>query len=98
MIRYTVLRLLVFIACLLAFWLLGLRGQANIPLLVVVAAVTSMGISYFLLRPVREQFSDELAEKVEGRIRAKREQAAREGRNPDSDEAVEDQEIDDSFR
>lgn len=99
MLRYTILRLLIFIACAIGFWLLGLRGEENLLLLVVSAALASMVISYFLLRGMREQFSDELAHKVEERTRAKRAEQARESRpRAGSDEAAEDQEIDDSFR
>ena len=99
MIRYTILRLLIFIACAIALWLAGLRGEENLLLLVVGAALASMVISYFLLRPMREQFSDEVAHKVEERTRAKREKQSRPSApRAGSDEAVEDQGIDDSFR
>lgn len=99
MLRYTILRLLIFIACGIALWLIGLRGEENMILLVVLAALASMVISYFLLRPMRDQFSDQVAHKVEERTRAKRERQVRESRSrPGSDEAAEDAEIDDSFR
>ena len=99
MLRYTILRLLIFVACAIALWLAGLRGEENLLLLVVGAALASMVISYFLLRGMREQFSDEVAHKVEARIKAKRGERARPTQpRAGSDEADEDREIDDSFR
>lgn len=101
MVRYTILRLLIFLACLIAFWLLGLRGQVNVPFLVLSAALVSMVISYFLLRPVREEFSDQVAHKIEERTRAKAERR-RQTPSAGSDEAAEDAEVDgggeDGFR
>ena len=57
MLRYTVLRLLVFLGVLSALWLLGLRGQENMLLLVAGAALLSAVISYFGLRRFREEYS-----------------------------------------
>lgn len=98
MLRYSILRLLIFLACLLGFWLLGLRGEANLAYLVIAAALTSMVLSYFLLRPLREQFSDQVAERVEGHLQAKREKQGPESARGGVDEAAEDAEIDDTFR
>ena len=44
MLRYTLLRTLVFFGCLLVGWLAGLRGQENLIPLVLVAAIASMVI------------------------------------------------------
>ena len=98
MLRYSILRVLIFLACLIAFWLLGLRGETNLPYLVVAAALVSMVISYFLLKPMRDQFSDQVAHKVDERVQAGKERRAREPRRADSDEAAEDAEVDDTFR
>jgi hypothetical protein len=95
MIRYTVLRLLIFAVCLFVFWVLGLRSETELPYLVIAAAVTSMVISFFALRPMREQFSSQIAHRVEERTAAR--QARREQSGP-ADEDAEDAEVDDGFR
>jgi hypothetical protein len=92
MIHYTVLRLLIFAVCLFVFWLLGLRSETELPYLVIAAALTSMVISYFALRPMRERFSAQVAHRVEQRS------AARQSRRGQGDESAEDAEVDDSFR
>ena len=72
MIRYTVLRLLVFLGCLSALWLAGLRDEEDVLLLVVGAALLSAVISYFLLRRFREDYSAQLARRIEQRTAARR--------------------------
>ena len=51
MVRYTLLRTLVFFGCLLILWLAGLRSRDQLFLLVAGAALISMVVSYFVLRP-----------------------------------------------
>ena len=51
MVRYTLLRFLVFFGCLALLWLVGLRAHDQRPWLLVGAAVLSTVISYFALRP-----------------------------------------------
>ena len=72
MLRYTLLRTLIFFGCLGVAWLAGLRGQENLIPLVLVAAIGSMIISFVALRPFREQYSAEIAEKLQARAEAKR--------------------------
>ncbi len=86
MLRYTVLRTLIFLGCLLVAWLLGLRGQDNLLPLVLVAALSSFVISYVALRRFREDYSREIATTLEARAANK---ASRGGR---TDEAAEDAE------
>jgi mannitol-specific phosphotransferase system IIBC component len=91
--RYTLYRLLIFFGCLLFFWLVGLRNDQV--LLLLVSAVVSVVLSFFLLRSQREQFSAQIADRMEKRQAAKAQ--AREAADvvdPDSDEAAEDAEID----
>ena len=58
MLRYSVLRLMIFFGCLVPLWLLGLRDQSEqLVLLVVGAALLSMLVSYFVLRRFREDYS-----------------------------------------
>lgn len=95
MIRYTVARLLILAVCLFVFWLLGLRSETELPYLVIAAAVTSMVISYFALRPMREQFSAQVAHRVQERTASR--QAKRDGFGQ-VDADAEDTEVDDSFR
>lgn len=89
-IRYTVARITIFIACLLLGWLLGLRD--NPLLLLLVATTVSMFISLFVLRSMREQFAEQVADKVEHRTEMKQAKAARRR----SDEVIEDDEFTDS--
>lgn len=65
-VRYTLLRVLLFLGCLLLGWFLGLRNDPF--LLVLVAAVVSMFLSIFVLRGSREQFSLDVAERVDRRV------------------------------
>jgi hypothetical protein len=88
--RYTVFRLLIFFGCLLFFWLVGLRNDQV--LLLLVSATVSVVLSFFLLRSQRDRFSEQIAERVEKRQEAKR--AAREAGDRQTDEDVEDAELD----
>lgn len=98
MIRYTLLRALIFFVCLIVFYLLGLRGEANLLFLVLAAALSSMVISYFLLKPMREQFSEQIAHKIDERSAAKREKLSGQTHSGGTDESAEDAEVDDGFR
>ena len=71
MVRYSVLRLLIFFGVLAALWLLGLRGPDQQLLLLVLAAAISMAISVVVLRPFREDYSRQLAQRLDARARAK---------------------------
>ena len=87
MVRYTLLRLMIFFACLLAFWLLGLRNQDQQVFLLLASALTSIVVSYFFLRRERDQFSERIAARIERRNAAR--QAA-----VGLDEEAEDAELD----
>jgi len=65
MARYSVLRLMIFFGLLCALWLLGLRSW----LLLVVSALGSMVVSYFVLQGPRAQFSARIAGRVDERAR-----------------------------
>ena len=51
MVRYTLLRMLIFFGCLSLLWLVGLREPNELPWLVVIAALLSMVVSAIVLRP-----------------------------------------------
>jgi type II secretory pathway component PulM len=89
MLRYSLLRLLIFLGCVSLFWLVGLRDREELLLLVVCAALLSAVISYFGLRRFREDYSAQLAQKIEQRTAAK--QAAPPARS--TDEVAEDAEV-----
>ena len=90
--RYTLARLTVFLACLLVFWLVGLRD--NPLLLLIVATTVSMLISLFVLRGMREEFADRVAHRVEERGERKAARSKRRRRDEVmEDEAAEDAEI-----
>ncbi|HVD22664.1 MAG TPA: DUF4229 domain-containing protein [Lapillicoccus sp.] len=91
MLRYTVLRLLIFFGCLIFFWLVGLRN--NEILLLAVSAVVSVALSYFLLRSQRNRFSEQIADRIERR-QAARQRAAGTAGTDGTDEAAEDAELD----
>ncbi len=90
MLRYTIWRLGIFFSCLLLAWLLGLRNDPT--LLLLVSAVVSVLLSFFLLRRQRDQFSERIAARIEQRQEARR--AATDGpAGAPTDEQVEDAEI-----
>ena len=64
MLKFTVLRLGIFFVCLGLLWLVGLRSPDQLFLLLLLAAVISMVISFFALKGPR----DELSEKIDARV------------------------------
>lgn len=84
MFRYTLLRTLIFLGYLLLLWLLGLRDRDEMVMLVVGSALISMVISWFGLRRMREEYSAQLAARLERRANRRR---------GVSDEAAEDAEV-----
>ena len=84
MLRYTVLRLLVFAVFLLVFIWLGVPDLWAL----LYAALFSMVTSLFLLRGQRQQMADQLAAKVERR-RARRADRIAAGRTDEEDEDTE---------
>ena len=90
MVRYTVLRLLIFFGFVLLFWLIGLRDTSDMGRLVLVgsAAIASAAVSYVLLRGMRDEMTAKLVERHEARVRAKAE-----GFDDGDDEIAEDAEI-----
>jgi NhaP-type Na+/H+ or K+/H+ antiporter len=70
--RYTLLRLLVFFGSLLFFWLVGLRSPDQQPLLLGLSALTSLALSFFLLRRERDALSDRISERLDRRLEARR--------------------------
>lgn len=87
MIRYSLLRVLIFLGCLAAGWLVGLRGPENQLVLVVGAAVASLVISVVALRRFREDFNTELSARLQRRA------ARRSLRRDGVDEHAEDREV-----
>ncbi len=90
MLRYSVLRLLIFFGVLLLLWLLGLRDSPV--LLLGLSAVISAVVSYALLRGMRDEMTAKLMDRHEAKLRAKQEGLPT-GR-PSVDELAEDAEVD----
>ncbi len=88
MARYSVLRLLIFFGVMAALWLLGLRDRDEQVMLLVLSALISMAISFVVLKRFRDDYSRQIAERIERRARAKQQRAA------SSDERAEDSEDD----
>ena len=86
MLRYSVLRMLIFFGVLCLLWLLGLRDRDEQVPLVVLSALISMVLSYFVLARFREESSRQIAAAVQRRAEA------RQARAGQSDEAAEDAE------
>jgi hypothetical protein len=86
MLRYSVLRLLIFFGFLVFFWLIGLRD--NKILLLAAAALASALASYALLRGMRDEMTAKLVDRHEAKLRA------REGGALSVDEIAEDREAD----
>jgi hypothetical protein len=68
--RYSLLRLMLLLGVLVALWLLGgLWAPLRDPLLLVLAtAVLSVVLSYFVLRGPREAMTQQIADRVSGRL------------------------------
>ena len=90
MLKYTIWRLGIFFGCLLLAWLLGLRNDPA--LLLLVSAVVSVLLSFFLLRRQRDEFSERIATRLEQRQQA-RSAAVDDRTGEPTDEQVEDAEI-----
>ena len=90
MVRYTVLRLLIFFGFVLLFWLIGLRDPSDMGRLLLIgsAAIASAAVSYVLLRGMRDEMTAKLVERHDARLRAKAE-----GFEDGDDEIAEDAEI-----
>ncbi|MDN5796439.1 MAG: DUF4229 domain-containing protein [Intrasporangium sp.] len=85
MLRYTVLRLLIFFGFTLLFWLVGLRHNPIV--LIVLAAIASSVTSYVLLRGLRDEMTAGLVARHEARTARKGQLSA--------DELAEDTEAED---
>lgn len=103
MVRYTLLRILIFFGCVAILWLAGVRGEDAFSqlALIVGAALLSMVVSFFALKGFREQYSAEITEKIAARASG-RNDTGKADDNPSgrvSDEAAEDAEVDeDGYR
>ncbi|XVX21025.1 DUF4229 domain-containing protein [Actinomycetota bacterium] len=86
MLRYSLLRLLIFFGCLALLWLLGLRDRDEQIWLLLGSAALSVLISYFALRPLREEYSRELAERIDAR--QERRHAANDEQAEDTEDGV----------
>ena len=69
MVRYSVLRLLIFFGFLCALYLLGLRDESQRWWLLGISALGSMVVSYFVLQGPRAQFSARIADRVDEHAR-----------------------------
>ncbi|MGV1007931.1 MAG: DUF4229 domain-containing protein [Dermatophilaceae bacterium] len=64
MLKYTVLRLGIFAVCFGVLWLVGMRSPDQFFLLLLLAALISMGISFFALKGPRNQLSEQIDARV----------------------------------
>ncbi len=85
MVRYSLLRILIFFGFLFLFWLIGLRNSPA--LLIGAAAIASAAASYILLRGMRDEITAKLVERHEAKTEGRRLEP-----DPTSDEAAEDAE------
>ena len=92
MLRYSLLRLLIFFGVLSLLWLLGLRDRDEQWQLLVLSALISMVLSYFVLARFREESTQRISEAIERRT------AAKQARSGQSDEAAEDAEATEDAR
>jgi antibiotic biosynthesis monooxygenase (ABM) superfamily enzyme len=84
-VRYSLLRIMLLFGCMLVLWLLGawLPALRNPAWLLIATAVTSVTLSYFVLRGPRDELARQLAQQVEARTARRR-----------SDAEIEDEELD----
>jgi RsiW-degrading membrane proteinase PrsW (M82 family) len=85
MLRYSLLRIMLLFGCMLVLWLVGawLPPLRDPVWLILATAVTSVTLSYFVLRGPREELARQLAQRVEDRTRRRR-----------TDADIEDEELD----
>jgi hypothetical protein len=85
MLRYSLLRIMLLFGCMLVLWLVGawLPALREPVWLLIATAVTSVALSYFVLRRPREELARQLAQRVEDRTRRRR-----------TDADIEDEELD----
>lgn len=87
--RYTVMRLSIFVLCLVLANALGAKGWLGLA----IAAVVSVLLSLVLLRKQREQMAAALQQRIDGRIDAQQSGAAKKSRfarGLDEDNSAED--------
>jgi hypothetical protein len=89
-VRYGLLRILIFFGFFFLFWLIGIRD--NTILLLGASVVASAAASYVLLRGMRDEITGRLVQRHEARAQARGE-ATTPAPDPSSDEAAEDAEI-----
>lgn len=63
--RYSLLRIMVLFACMLVLWLVGVRDPV---LLIALTGVTSIVLSYFVLKGPREAMAQTVAERAGRRL------------------------------
>ena len=61
-----------FLGVLCVLWLAGLRSEGDRLLLLALSVVVSMIVSYFVLRPFREDMSARIAARVDARVERRR--------------------------
>lgn len=91
MLRYSVLRLLIFFGVLALLWLLGLRGSDQQWMLLVLSALISMVLSYFVLARFRQESTQQIAQRLERRAAARQQHS---GAVHGTDESAEDAAVD----
>ena len=84
MVRYTLLRLLVFFGCLALLWVLGLRSRDEEVWLVAGAAILSLLVSFVVLRPFRNEASESIQRRVDARREAMERRASATGVGQDA--------------
>lgn len=89
--KYTIARFALFGVCYGVLWLVGMRSPDQVLWLLVAAALLSMVLSIFVLKPLRDQASDRINERVAKSLAA---HEARKHLPPTQDEAAEDAEAD----
>lgn len=93
MVRYSLLRILLFFGCLCLLWLLGLRSREDEVWLVAGAALLSLAISFVVLRPFRNQASESIQQRLDSRREAIQRRTTATGGSRDAvDEDAEDAE------
>ena len=78
--RYSLLRIMLLFGCMLVLWLVGVRDPVW---LLLATAVSSVALSYVVLRGPREELARQLADRVEQRTARRRSDADDEDRELD---------------
>ncbi len=90
MLRYAVARIGLFLLCYAALFLMGMRGSDQQLFAVLIAALVSMVLSFWLLKGMRDRVSDQINARVAARMAQRAAHPDRRGEDEIAEDAEDD--------